>query len=61
MYQQQNSDGYMYQLKNELEQILKESEFELKERTNSILLEMQVQTNTAKKDVSEHIKKLATN
>lgn len=59
MYTQESYDVNKFRLNNELEQILIDSEFEMQERTKSILLEMQSQTETAIIDVNQHIHNLA--
>lgn len=60
MYTQERYSTQKYLLNSELEQILKDSELEIKNRANLILLEMQSQAETAIQDVRQHISKLAS-
>lgn len=60
MYTQERYSTQKYLLNSELEQILKDSELEIKNRANLILLEMQSQAETAIQDVRQHINKFAS-
>ena len=61
MYSQERLTSNTYQLDAKLEQILKDSKDEIKERTHLILLEIEANTETAIKDVRQHINEFANN